>query len=363
MLLILFFSALNLFSLGIVGSYAFRAFENSKGRPAAIVMTHQRFPRRGEVMSVFIHPAGICESPHVGDDTRIWAFAHVLPGARVGAECNICDHVFIENDVLIGDRVTIKCGVQIWDGITIENDVFIGPNATFTNDAFPRSKQHPQVFARTVVKRGASIGANATVLPGLTIGTRAMIGAGAVIVRSVPPNAIVVGNPARIVGYVDAGKLEPSPSLPPAPRVAPDAPIRSTRVRGVTVHRLPFVEDMRGNLTAGEFERSVPFAVKRYFMVLDVPSAEVRGEHAHRFCHQFLVCARGSVSVVADDGAHREEVVLDAPCVGIHLPPMVWGVQYRYSSDAVLLVFAFEYYDSADYIRDYEQFLTEVGKR
>jgi dTDP-4-dehydrorhamnose 3,5-epimerase-like enzyme len=134
-------------------------------------------------------------------------------------------------------------------------------------------------------------------------------------------------------------------------------------VSGVTVHRLPFVEDMRGNLTVGEFERSVPFAVKRYFMVFDVPSAEVRGEHAHRKCHQFLICARGSVSVVVDDGTHREEIALDAPNVGIYVPPLVWAVQYRYSRDAILLVFASEYYESADYIRDYAQFLVEAGRR
>lgn len=314
-------------------------------------------------MSAFTHPQGICESPHVGDGTRIWAFAHVLPGARIGTDCNICDHVFIENDVVIGDRVTVKSGVQLWDGIILEDDVFVGPNATFTNDAFPRSKQHLSSFPRTVVKRGASVGANATILPGLTIGTHAMVGAGAVIVRDVPPNAIVVGNPARIVGYVGAGKPEPLAYRSTAPQTGTTAEVLSTRVRGVTIHRLPFIEDMRGNLTAGEFERSIPFAVKRYFLVLDVPSAEVRGEHAHRVCQQFLVCVRGSVSVVADDGASREEFQLDAPHLGIYVPPMVWAVQYRYSRDAMLLVFASDYYDSDDYIRDYSDFLAEIGKR
>jgi UDP-2-acetamido-3-amino-2,3-dideoxy-glucuronate N-acetyltransferase len=313
-------------------------------------------------MTFFVHPQALCESPHIGDNTRVWAFAHVLSGARIGADCNICDHVFIENDVSIGDRVTIKCGVQIWDGITLEDDVFVGPNATFTNDPFPRSKQPPPAFARTVVQRGASIGANATILPGLSVGTRAMIGAGAVVVRSVPPHAIVAGNPARIVGYVDAKKPQGADApLAPSP-IAPQPPVRSTRARGAAVHRLPLIEDMRGNLTVGEFERSVPFAVKRFFMVLDVPSAEVRGEHAHRRCHQFLVCVTGSVSVVVDDGTQREEVVLDRPIIGLHIPPMVWGVQYGYSRDAVLLVFASEYYDGADYIRDYAQFLAEVGK-
>ena len=312
-------------------------------------------------MSVFVHPQGICESKTVGDNTRVWAFAHVLPGAKIGSDCNICDHVFIENDVTVGDRVTVKCGVQLWDGVTLEDDVFVGPNATFTNDVFPRSKHHLSAYPRTIVQRGASIGANATILPGLTIGSQAMVGAGAVIVRSVPPNAIVVGNPARIVGYVGAGKAEPASQRSVPARTEAGGDVRATRVRGVTVHRMPFIEDMRGNLTAGEFGRSIPFDVKRYFMVFDVPSAEVRGEHAHRRCHQFLVCARGSVSVVSDDGTNREELVLDAPNVGIYLPPMIWAAQYRYTRDAVLLVFASEHYDSADYIREYATFLDEAA--
>lgn len=147
----------------------------------------------------FVHANALCESTKIGKDTRIWAFSHVLPGAVIGCDCNICDGVFIENDVVIGDRVTIKCGVQIWDGITIEDDVFIGPNATFCNDKFPRSKEYPDKFLPTVLKKGCSIGANATILPGLTIGESAMVGAGAVVTKSVPDNTVVVGNPAVII--------------------------------------------------------------------------------------------------------------------------------------------------------------------
>lgn len=313
-------------------------------------------------MSVFVHPQGLCESKNVGAGTRVWAFAHVLPGATLGEDCNVCDHVFIENDVAIGSRVTIKCGVQIWDGIRIEDDVFIGPNVTFTNDPFPRSKQHPPAYARTVVKKGASIGANATILPGVTIEAHAMIGAGAVVVRSVPRNAIVVGNPARIVGYVDAS-VSPAEVAPQSVDSGATAlAVRKSRVRGVSLHLMPSAEDMRGKLTAGEFERSVPFPAKRYFLVFDVPSAEVRGEHAHRECHQFLVCPRGSMAVVVDDGSVREEFVLDAPHKGLYIPPLVWGVQYRYSSDAFLLVFASHFYDSGDYIRDYDEFRSLVRR-
>jgi UDP-2-acetamido-3-amino-2,3-dideoxy-glucuronate N-acetyltransferase len=144
------------------------------------------------------HPQSLVETDKIGDNTRIWAFVHILPGAQIGSDCNICDHTFIENDVVIGDRVTIKCGVQIWDGLRIEDDVFIGPNATFTNDLFPRSKQE-FVLMQTSVKKGATIGANATILPGITIGENALVGAGAVVTKDVPPNVLVVGNPARVI--------------------------------------------------------------------------------------------------------------------------------------------------------------------
>lgn len=147
----------------------------------------------------FIHSNALVEDGvTLGRDTRVWAFVHILPGAKIGDQCNICDHVFIEGDVVIGNRVTIKCGVQVWDGLRIEDDVFIGPNATFTNDPFPRSKQEFELRF-THVKKGATIGANATILPGVTIGAKAMVGAGAVVTRDVPAKTLVVGNPAKIV--------------------------------------------------------------------------------------------------------------------------------------------------------------------
>jgi acetyltransferase-like isoleucine patch superfamily enzyme len=146
-----------------------------------------------------VHPQAIVESLDIGEQTRIWAFCHVLPGAKIGREVNLCDHTFVENDVIIGDRVTVKSGVQLWDGIRLEDDVFIGPNVTFTNDRFPRSKQYPERFPLTTVKRGASIGANATILPGVTIGEQAMIGAGAVVTKDIPAYAVAVGNPAKVI--------------------------------------------------------------------------------------------------------------------------------------------------------------------
>lgn len=154
-------------------------------------------------MSVKIHPMSDVQSDHLGEGTRVWQFVVVLPGARIGRNCNLCSHVFIENDVVIGDNVTVKCGVQLWDGVRIEDDVFIGPNATFTNDPFPRSKVYPESFGRTLVKRGASIGANATILPGVTLGENCLVGAGSVVTKDVPAGAVVAGNPARVIRRVD----------------------------------------------------------------------------------------------------------------------------------------------------------------
>ena len=303
------------------------------------------------------HPLADVHSSNIGADTRIWQYVVVLGGAEIGQDCNICSHCFVENDVVIGDRVTVKSGVQLWDGLRVGNDVFIGPNASFANDRFPRSKRTPEKFLETVLEVGASIGANATILPGITIGSNAMVAAGAVVTRSVPPNAIVVGNPAKIVGYVDADRSKVMVDENPAAVVGAQA----TQVTGVSLHRMPRVADIRGSLTVGEFGRSIPFAVKRYFMVFDVPSMETRGEHAHRECHQFLICVRGSCALVADDGEHRQEFLLNMPDVGVHLPPMVWGIQYKYSADALLLVYASHYYDGADYTRNYAEFRQLVG--
>lgn len=144
-----------------------------------------------------IHRLSDCQSSNIGDGTRVWQFTVVLPGAKIGRDCNINAHCFIENDVVVGDNVTVKCGVYLWDGITLEDSVFVGPNATFTNDKKPRSKVYPDKFLRTVVKRGASIGAGAVILPGLTIGEGAMIGAGAVVTKDVPAGATVYGVPAE----------------------------------------------------------------------------------------------------------------------------------------------------------------------
>ena len=150
----------------------------------------------------FVHPQGLCESADIGEGTRIWAFAHVLPGARIGRDCNICDHVFVENDVVLGDRVTVKCGVQMWDGVRVDDDAFIGPNATFANDPFPRSRQRPERFTPTHIAQGASIGANATIICGNALGEYCFVGAGAVVTKDVPAYALVAGVPAHVIGWM-----------------------------------------------------------------------------------------------------------------------------------------------------------------
>lgn len=148
-----------------------------------------------------IHPSAQTKGARIGAGTRVWQFCIILPQAQIGCDCNICAHVFIESDVAIGDRVTIKCGVQLWDGVRIEDDVFIGPNATFTNDRTPRSRKRQRLLV-TRVQTFATIGANATILPGLTIGKAAMVSAGAVVTRDVSDHALMIGNPARRKGWV-----------------------------------------------------------------------------------------------------------------------------------------------------------------
>jgi acetyltransferase-like isoleucine patch superfamily enzyme len=301
----------------------------------------------------FQHAAALVESANVGARTRIWAFAHVLPGAIIGEDCNICDHVFIENDVKVGNRVTVKCGVQLWDGLTLEDDVFVGPNATFTNDRFPRSRKYPERYPETVVRQGASIGANATILPGITIGVGAMVAAGAVVTRDVPDHTLVVGSPARVVRNLETGQASAGVTVP----------TNRSPLDDVRLIELPRITDPRGNLTFIEGGGHVPFEIRRVYYLYDVPGGAARGGHAHRQLEQLIVAASGSFEVVLNDGHEERRFSLNRSYFGLYVPRMVWRELENFSSGSVCLVLASQHYDEADYYRDYDEFLTAVGAK
>lgn len=296
----------------------------------------------------YIHPSSFVESKYIQQNTKIWQFCVILPQARIGKDCNICSHCLIENDVIIGDRVTIKSGVQIWDGTQIEDDVFIGPNTTFTNDKFPRSKQYLSEYPLTAIKKGASIGANATILPGITVGENAMVAAGAVVTQNVPENAIVMGVPARITGYTDTSTVTTDHSVTSSQEGVFTGPV---------LYSLSSIKDARGNLVVGEFDKELPFKPNRFFMIHDVPNSKVRGAHAHKECHQFLIAIQGSLNIILDNGKQREEYILSSMSTGLYIRPGIWGTQYKHAPGTILLVLASHPYDPDDYIRNYQDFL------
>jgi acetyltransferase-like isoleucine patch superfamily enzyme len=297
----------------------------------------------------FRHPLSLVETDAVGDGTQISAFAHILPGARIGRDCRILDHTVVGDNVVVGDRVTVSAGVHLADA-ELEDDVFLGANVAIARGPESTGSQ------RTVVRSGASIGANATLAAGVIISESAVVSPGALVTRNVPANAIIAGNPAQIVGYVGTAPANRS-SVAAQPGAEP------CNVAGVVFRRLPRFEDMRGALTVAEFQAHVPFPIQRLFLVYDVPNREIRGEHAHYTLHQFLICVRGSCAVLVDDGAHRHEFRLETPCDSLYVPPMTWSVQYKHSPDAVLLVLASAPYDAADYIREYSTFVKAVRGR
>jgi acetyltransferase-like isoleucine patch superfamily enzyme len=276
----------------------------------------------------------------------------VLPGAKIGKNCNLCANTFVENDVVVGDNVTLKCGVFLWDGVYVGNDVFIGPNVSFCNDKYPRSGIHDERrhLLKTIICEGASIGAGSVILPGVKIGACAMVGAGTVVTKDVPPYAIVVGNPARINGYVNVKKIEGNNSC------VCQRTSRDLSLTGARLYEIPHFGDIRGDLNVLEFEKLLPFPVKRIFYTYNVGSSNVRGEHAHKKCEQFLVALAGSLKVIVDNGEIREEYILNRPSIGLHLPAGCWGIQYQHSPDCVLMVLASHLYDEKDYINDYAQF-------
>jgi len=239
------------------------------------------------------------------------------------------------------------------DSAKIEAGVTIGHRVVFAGDGI-------------VVRANARLDAASVIGQDVTIGQGAWVRAGAVVLHSIPPNSIVEGNPAQVVGYVSqiADDHRPDPRLIDLQNLGNlKRPTRiPLEVGGSALYLMRRVVDARGSLTVGEVPNEVPFAPARYFAVFDVPSMELRGEHAHKRCQQFLICVHGSCRVLLDDGIRRCEVTLDSPDMGVFMPEMIWGTQYRYSPDAVLLVFASRHYEPDDYLRTYDEFITECNR-
>lgn len=266
-----------------------------------------------------IHPTALCDGAVLGPGVMIDAMAVLAADAEVGDDCAIGSHATLGAEVRLGDRVVIGAGARLGAGAQVHSD--------------------------------AQVGENAVVAPGVVLGRDSVVEPGSVVGAPVPAKAVVRGSPATITGYVH--------SLP-RPAVLSSADPGSEPVdvgAGCSLWPLPNFRDLRGSLVAIEYDRDLPFAPARSFLVYGVPSEEVRGEHAHRWCSQVLVAAHGGLSVVVDDAKGSTEIRLDRPNQGLLVPAGVWGVQYRFSSEAVLCVLASHAYDPDDYIRDYEEFL------
>lgn len=295
----------------------------------------------------------------IGARSRIGAFAHLQTGAQVGEDCDIGELAHIAGEVVAGRRVIIGYGAYLGMGVVLEDGVVIGPHVTFA-PGLAREKTGG-LCRPTLVRQGAQIGSSATILPGIVVGQNAVVGAGAVVTKDVPPNAVVTGNPAYIEGYIVSSKLRPE--------VAPEIILKSGEtakslgVGGARAYEIPLIEDLRGKLTFGEIGRHLPFPPQRYFVVFEVPNQKLRGEHAHKQLHQFLICLRGSFTLLLDDSENRAQIMLDSPRVGVHIPPLIWAAQFNFTQDAVMLVLASDKYDAEDYLRDYDQFLAFVKGR
>lgn len=303
------------------------------------------------IESNHIHPTAEVRSKSIEQGAKIGAYCLISEEVKVGAKVVIHANCVIESDVSIGNGVVIESGVKICSGAIIGNNTYIGSNVTFAKT--PKSDT-----TTTNIEDGASVGGGATLLAGVSVGVCASVAPGAVVTKSVPAYTIVKGNPASVSGYVNH-RLDDDRAQAISLSKVPLRGYQESIPLGAgasVVQRLKYVSDMRGNLSVSEFPEDIPFTPRRYFLIFDVPNQEVRGSHAHRECEQFLICVNGSVNVMVDDGETRSEVILDSPDLGVYIPPLVWGTQYRYSDNAVLLVFASHPYDDGDYIRDYEEF-------
>ena len=300
-----------------------------------------------------IHPTAVIDqSAEVGSGVHVGPHCCLGAGVTIGAESRIGSNVVLEDNVKVGSRTTIAAGTFVHEDVLVGDDIVIGPNVAFVSNGFERAETAERRL-QTVVRDGASIGANSSVLAGAIIGANSIVGAGTVVTRDVPPFATVVGSPARIVGYVASPQFTTSRRIRASSLRDDDFPLS---IGKVTITRLPLIEDLRGSLVVGEYPSQLPFIPQRVFTVFGVSSRETRGEHAHHKLEELLVCVHGECAIAIDDGSERGEIMLDRPDAALHLPPYVWSTQYRYSPDGVLLVLASTGYDPDGYIRDHDEF-------
>lgn len=288
----------------------------------------------------FIHPTAVVASAEIGEGTRVQEYAVIRDGVRIGDRCLVDSHCTLNQGVVMGDRVSISEGVHLAAGVRIGDDVSIGPNSVIGSDRASARKD-------TMIRDGATLGANVTVAPGVDIGQFSCIEAGSVVTANVPPGATVVGNPAVM-------QLNPTPAVD-QPRTHQT---QQSAMNGVQFLSLREIQDVRGTLTVCQWNQHLPFVPRRIFFLHGVPDKNVRGAHAHKECVQALVCFNGSVNVLLDDGQHREEFVLDSSQTALIIPAGIWATQFHYSAHAILAVFASHDYDAADYIRNYDDFLS-----
>jgi acetyltransferase-like isoleucine patch superfamily enzyme/dTDP-4-dehydrorhamnose 3,5-epimerase-like enzyme len=307
-----------------------------------------------EGLPATVQPSALCESSSVGAGTAIGAFARIAPTATIGADTVIRENVVIEAGARVGSRVTIGAGSWIGPDAVVEDDVVLAANVTVLGIG----EDGVSPGTPTIVRRGASIKAGSTIMDSITVGRGAVVEAGSVVLWPVPPFSVVAGNPAWTQRYLEAENLGRAEHM-----LLRGTGVSTLGVGASHVCRFPEFIDVRGGLTVSDLsDEYVPFEPVRFFTVYAAPSGSARGDHAHRRCHQFIMCVAGSVWVSVDDGEKRKELVLDSPTLGVYVPPMVWASQFRFQPDSVVMVFASLPYDPAEYIRDYEQFLAEVQR-
>lgn len=274
----------------------------------------------------------------IAASARVGQFAVIEPGATVGERSVVEPLAVVRRDARIGNSVTVGSGAHVSTGVTVCDHVTLGANCCLQSE--------PTAEAATVVREGARVGAGVVVMSGVEIGQNATVEDGSVVAGDVPPGSTVFGNPAIMQNH----------SRPSGQTLRLHRPAES-RIPGVEFIRLREIEDVRGTLTVCQWNQQLPFEPRRIFFLHGVPNENVRGAHAHKECAQALVCFNGTVNVLVDDGRERDEFVLSASDSGIVIPPGIWATQYRYSQNAMLVVFASHDYDADDYIRDYGEFL------